>query len=252
MAENEDDSDGPPGAFLAQHVPERFLGHVGIPNHEVLAEVDIRREDREGEEQGAEEVILFRAHRIPKQPLPVQDHGDHVGRSQGHPGAPGKVIDAIHGGEPLVLQGLHPHDRPKREREPESPYPPRRVEPHAVGAPGGAVLILLQRPIPQPRGEQRPGAEAGHGRQVKARLGEQRPLQGQVAVMSWVQGHPAVDLRRQQRNRDEEEGHPRESQAGQVLAEAADSHRPARIKQVMHHHQERGPQHQAQVEHERQ
>ena len=151
-----------------------------------------------------------------------------------------------------MLQGLHPHDRPERERERESPYPPRRVEAHAVGAPGGAVLVLLQRPIPQPRGEQRPHPEAGHGRQVKPRLGEQRPLQSQLTVMGWVQGHPVVDLRRQQRDGEEEQRHPGESQAGQVLAEAPDSHRPARVKQVMHHHQERGPQHQAQVEHERQ
>ena len=149
-----------------------------------------------------------------------------------------------------MLQRLHPHDRPQCEREAEREDPPGRVEPHPVRAPGGAVLVLLQRPVAQPRGEQRPDPEADHRRQVEARLGEQRPFRRQVMVQARIHAHPLVDLRRQQRDGEEEQRHPGEDQAGQVLAKAADSHRPACVKQMVHHHQERGPQHQAQVEHE--
>ena len=53
--------------------------------------------------------------------LPGLDHGfqwaglfqydrDDVERGQSGPHARGEVIDAIHRGEPLMLQRLHPHD----------------------------------------------------------------------------------------------------------------------------------------------
>ena len=43
----------------------------------------------------------------------------NIGGGQGNPGGAGEVIDAIHGGVPLVLEGLHPHDRRQGEGEAE-------------------------------------------------------------------------------------------------------------------------------------
>ena len=152
-----------------------------------------------------------------------------------------------------MLQRLHPHDRRQREREGERENPPRRVEPHLVGAPGRAVLILLERPVPQPRGEQPPDAEADHRRQVEPRLGEQRPLRRQRMVVRGIagssRGRSSAPAARWAGRTAPSRGTARQARCSQKRRMR---HRPARVEQMMHQHQEQRAQHQAQEEHERQ
>src|ERR1051326_8470108 len=63
--------------------------------------------------------------------------------------------------------------------------------------------------------------------------------------------HPWINLFREYRDRYEQEKHRPREQCGNVLAEPPDWHRPSRIEQMMHQHQEQCTQANAEIEHER-
>ncbi len=110
MAENNDQPDIPPGSLFTDHIPERLFRHITVPNNKVLRKSDVGVEHSEGEHQGANEIILVFVQNVGQHPLPIQDHRDDISRRQHQPYAACEVINAVHCGEPFVLQGFHPHD----------------------------------------------------------------------------------------------------------------------------------------------
>src|SRR5207253_555750 len=97
-------------SLLAQNVPKRFLGDVAVPDNEILTEGDISVKDSESEQERAEKIILMLVKDFGENALPVENHCNDISRGESYPGAAGKIIDAIHGREPLMLERLHPHD----------------------------------------------------------------------------------------------------------------------------------------------
>src|SRR5207302_9958259 len=87
MAENDDQADIPPGAALAENVPERFLGNVAVPNDEILRESDVSIKHREGEQNGADEIILVLVEDLGEDALAIEHRGYDVGGGEREPGA---------------------------------------------------------------------------------------------------------------------------------------------------------------------
>ena len=75
----------PPGTVFADEIPEGFLGHVGVPDDEVLRELDVGGKQREGEEQHAEEIKLIVLQHAGQDALPLQNHRDDIDRRERRP-----------------------------------------------------------------------------------------------------------------------------------------------------------------------
>ena len=247
--EDQDQAQAPPRAVLADEVPEGLLRHVGVPHHEVLGELVVGGKDGEGEKQNPDEIEIIFLQQPRQNPLPLQQNRNDIDRRQSDPRAAREKIDAVNGGEELVLDRLHPEHRRARQRGGIGHNAPAGMEPHPMRAERVAGDILAQRPVTQARGQQPPHREEQSGYHGKAGPGEHRPA-GADEFIGGRQGQPVIDLGRQQQDGNEQEGQPREEQRGQVLAKAADAHRPARIGQMMDHHQEQRAQRQAQIKEE--
>ena len=160
MPEDNDQSHGPPRASFAHHVPERLLRHIPVPDNEVLRESHIRIKHGESKQHRTDEIILVFVQHIGQHALPIQNHRDDIDCCQGHPHAARKIIDAVHGREPFMLQPFHPHDCAQRQSCGKEENSDARVKTHAVGRPGRAGHVLLQGPVTQTIRKQPPDQEA--------------------------------------------------------------------------------------------
>ena len=107
MAEDGQLADPFPSPILTQDIPEGLLRHGGVPDEEVLAEVDVGVEDGEGEEQLATVVEGDFARHVLEVATVLEVEQQPVGRDGRHPHTAGEIDDAIHGREELVLEGFH-------------------------------------------------------------------------------------------------------------------------------------------------
>src|SRR5262245_37473620 len=80
MTKDDDDPNPKPGAALPHHVPKSLFRHIAVPNDEILCEVNVSVKYGESEKQRAEEIVLVLVKYFREDTLPVQDHGDDVGR----------------------------------------------------------------------------------------------------------------------------------------------------------------------------
>ena len=166
MAEDDQHADVPPRAVLALHVPERLLRDGGIPDQEVLREMDVGVKHREGEKQRG--VVLERgvANDVLERPGLLEKQRDHVNRDQRRPDTAGKVVHAKHGGEPLILEALHPVDGTDGQRGGENKNPDRRQHAAFPGAIRGTRLVLLQGIFPKHPGKEPPDCKTKHPAQM--------------------------------------------------------------------------------------
>ncbi len=105
----------------------------------------------------------------------MQQRGDDINRRERDPRAVREEINAIHRGEPFVLERLHPKDAPRRSAWPRTPESPTRMKAHLVRAKRVARHVLPQRPVAQPRREQPPHAEECRRHRHKSGASEHRP-----------------------------------------------------------------------------
>ncbi len=237
VAEDDYHADVRPTPFFADHVPKGFFRHVGVPDDEVLREMDVGVENREGQQQRTDKVKLDLMDDLPQRTLPFQKRGGQIDRGQRHPDAAGKIIDSIHRGKPFMIQGLHPHDGRQRQGDRERKNSPIRIAAHFVAALRRPRLVLFERPMAKPPGEPPPHRKTKRRHKVKHRQREQRQLGPERVVRMPDELHPRINLRREHGNRQEQNPHHRQ-QTSQMFAQPPDRHRPPGIEQVMHQDQE--------------
>src|SRR5438874_2512273 len=104
MAEDENHSDVPPGTVFALHVPECFFWNAGIPDQEILGERDVGVKNGKSEEQHTGVMKSLFVNDSTQWPRALEKQSKQVDCAESHPNASGKIVNAIHGGEPLVLQ----------------------------------------------------------------------------------------------------------------------------------------------------
>ena len=309
MAEDDQHADVPPRAVLALHVPERLLRDGGIPDQEVLREMDVGVKHREGEKQRG--VVLERgvANDVLERPGFLEKQRDDVNRNQRRPDTAGKVVHAKHGGEPLVLETLHPVDGTDGQRDGENKNPDRRQHTAFSGAIRSARLVLLQGIFPKHPGKEPPNGKTKHPAQMP-KSGIQIPLFRMPSMVMGLAGFAVLSLRshpvvkgplafiavcrcfvmigsvfviidgrsllgcfagflrlflmvkggvlfhfnklhaRPDGYGDKQHRHQRQ-QTGQMLRYPPNRDDPVGVKQVMQQHEKKGPQANAQVEHER-
>ena len=114
MPEEKRQADPPPVAVFAQVEPEGLLGHVRVPDQEVLRKGDVGPEHREGQHELADGMQMVVVEDAPVvAPAKEPDHHEHADR-EGAADAGGKKVDAVDGGEPVVFETLEPVDRRQR------------------------------------------------------------------------------------------------------------------------------------------
>ena len=183
--------------------------------------------------------------------LPVQNHRDDIHGCECKPNAARKIMHAIHRGEPLMLQRLHPHDRAKCKREREQEDSGVGQETHLVRTFCCAGFILLERPMTEAIRQEPPGRHTNDGDDVETSHREQRLLGMKRVIRVGIVAHPRINFLRTDCQWNKEHRQDAEHGIRKVLASAANRHGPTRVEQMVYDHQKQRTRSDAQDEHER-
>src|SRR5205823_13905564 len=108
VAEDEHEADVPPRTVFALHVPKCFFRDGVVPDQEILGEGDIGVKNGKRKEQHAGVVKSLFVHDSAERTGSLQQQRYQVERAESYPNASCKIINAVHGGKPLVLEGFYP------------------------------------------------------------------------------------------------------------------------------------------------
>ena len=129
MPEYQNDTDVIPSRSVPKNEIASLLSNIGVPIQEILVEGDVSPEHREGEHQLSHEMIVLWPHYVLQVAHPSQRNGDKDDNRHRIQGAARKDINAPHGGEPLVIEGLDDVDREKRQDHRKYRHAPAGVPP---------------------------------------------------------------------------------------------------------------------------
>lgn len=126
-------------------IPEGFFRDIGVPDQEVLGESHVSPEHGESERQHADRIPVV----LIEHPLVVTPGGqvahDQNSDGQGTPHTLGEIPDPEHGGEPVVIQSLHPEDHAQRQRNCHEGQTHRRPETTLPRPDDIAIIVLGKR-----------------------------------------------------------------------------------------------------------
>ena len=143
VPEYQNNTDVIPSRGVPKNEIARLFGNIGVPIQKILIEGDVSPKHRESEHQFSHEMIVLWTH----YGLQVSHSSQHDGHNDDDrhsiQGATRKDIDAPHGREPLVIEGLDDVDREKSQDHRKYRHAPAGVPPCPLETACSGIRVVV-------------------------------------------------------------------------------------------------------------